>query len=249
MTTKLPLRETDLYQPVKDYLIQNGYTVRSEVVNCDITAIKDDDLIVIELKRSANIQLLIQATERQRITDSVYVAIPTPKTKGSRWRGIKRVLRMLEVGLMVVSFDSRKPKVKVMFDPLPYGRKKQKRRRRAVLREIAERSGDYNTAGSTGQKVITAYRENAIHIACCLDRFGPLSPKRLRALGTGDKTLGILANNYYGWFQRIDRGVYELTANGRNGLTDYPHLSERYHAIVTESEEEADAPEAKITGD
>ncbi len=103
MTAKLPQRETDLYQPIRDYLIENGYTVRSEVINCDITAVKDDDLIVIELKRSANIELLIQATERQRITDSVYVAIPTPKTKGSRWRGIKRVLRMLEVGLMVVS--------------------------------------------------------------------------------------------------------------------------------------------------
>ncbi len=239
MTAKLPQRETDLYQPIRDYLIENGYTVRSEVINCDITAVKDDDLIVIELKRSANIELLIQATERQRITDSVYVAIPTPKTKGSRWRGVQRVLRMLEVGLMVVSFDGRKPMVKVMFDPLPYDRKKQKRRRRAVLKEIAERSGDYNTAGSTRQKVITAYRESAIHIACCLDKFGPLSPRQLRSLGTAEKTLSILSNNYYGWFQRIARGVYELTAVGTTGLSEYPHLSDRYYEMIKGSKEDS----------
>jgi len=234
MTAKQPRRETDLYEPVRDYLIQNGYTVRSEVINCDMTAVKDDDLIVIELKRSANIELLIQATERQRITDSVYVAIPTPKTRGSRWRGIQRVLRMLEVGLMVVSFKTKVPKVKVVFDPLPYARKKTKRRRRAVLKEIAERSGEYNVAGSTRKKVITAYRENAIHIACCLENFGAMSPKRLRSIGTGDKTLSILSNNYYGWFQRIDRGVYELTASGKTELSEYPLLLKRYYQMIEE---------------
>lgn len=234
MTAKLPLKETDLYQPIRDYLIQNGYTVRSEVINCDITAIKDDDLIVIELKRSANIQLLIQATERQRITDSVYVAIPAPKTRGSRWRGIQRVLRILEVGLMVVSFATKIPTVKVMFDPLPYTGKRRQRKRRAVLKEIAERSGEYNVAGSTGKKVITAYRENAIHIACCLETFGAMSPKRLRLLDTGEKTLSILSSNFYGWFQRIERGVYDLTASGKTALSDYPLLSKRYHKMVEE---------------
>ena len=244
MTARLPLRETDLYQPIRDYLIDNGYTVRSEVINCDMTATKDDELIVIELKRSANIELLIQATERQRITDSVYVAVPAPKTRGSRWRGIQRILRMLEVGLMVVSFTTRAPKVKVIFDPLPYARKKQKRRRRAILKEIAERSGEYNTGGSTRRKVITAYREIAIHIACCLEKFGPMTPRHLRSLGTGDKTLSILSNNYYGWFQRIGRGVYELTASGKDELSEYPILSERYHSMIEEKEKEKEEDSA-----
>lgn len=225
-------KETDLYQPIRDYLIQHGYTVRSEVINCDITAVKGGDLIVIELKRNANIQLLIQATERQRITDSVYVAIPTPKTKGSHWRGIQRILRMLEVGLMVVSFDRRQPNVEVMFDPLPYAREKQKRKRRAVLKEIGKRSGEYNIGGSTRQKIITAYRENAIHIACCLDRFGPMSPKHLRALGTGEKTQNILSNNFYGWFERVERGVYKVAACGKAEVSEYPLLFERYYKMI-----------------
>lgn len=230
-------KETDLYQPIRDYLIQNGYTVRSEVINCDIAAVKDNDLIVIELKCSANLQLLIQATERQRITDSVYVAVPTPKTKGSHWRGIQRILRMLEVGLMVVSFDRRQPNVEVLFDPLPYARKKQKRRRRAVLKEIGERSGEYNIGGSSRQKVVTAYRENAIHIACCLDRFGPMSPKHLRSRGTAEKTQSILSKNFYGWFQRVERGVYEVTACGQTEVSEYPLLFERYHKMIEDSKD------------
>ena len=35
------MQETDLFPPVKKYLEANGYTVRAEVKNCDITATKD----------------------------------------------------------------------------------------------------------------------------------------------------------------------------------------------------------------
>ena len=71
--------ETDLYKPVYDYLVRQGYTVHSEVKNCDITAIKGEELIVVELKTSFNLKLLAQGAKRQRIADSVYVAIPVPK--------------------------------------------------------------------------------------------------------------------------------------------------------------------------
>ena len=42
------IRETDLYPPVRDYLVKHGYTVRGEVLGCDITAAKDDALIVVD---------------------------------------------------------------------------------------------------------------------------------------------------------------------------------------------------------
>ena len=34
---------------------------------------------------------------------------------------------------------------------------------------------------------MTAYRENAIFIACCLEKEGVLSATELKGLGTGDK--------------------------------------------------------------
>jgi hypothetical protein len=43
--------ETDLSKPLQTYLAAQGYTVRCEVKHCDIVAVKDDVLIVIELKR------------------------------------------------------------------------------------------------------------------------------------------------------------------------------------------------------
>lgn len=226
------IRETDLYAPVKQYLEENGYEVKAEVVNCDITATRGEELIVIELKRSANVQLLIQATDRQRITDSVYAAIPAARHTGSHWRGVQRLMRMLELGLLVVDFELTPPRVTRLFDPLPYARRKRGERRRAVIREIAERTGDYNVAGSSGRKLTTAYRENAVFVACCLQRMGPASPRQLRAWGTGPKTLGILSNNYYGWFQRVDRGIYELTDAGAKELADYSRLVSQFRTLL-----------------
>lgn len=227
--TSKALRETDLYGPVHDYLVAHGYTVRSEVEHCDITAQKDEDLIVIELKRQFGVDLLYQATERQRISDSVYVAVPAPARMGrdSHWRGMQRVLRQLELGLILVFLDRRGSRVEVVFHPAPYQRQKRSKRRRAVLHEMAQRSGDYNQGGSTGRKLMTAYREHALHIACCLDRFGPLSPKQLRNLGTGPKTTSILYSNFYEWFERVGRGVYAVSARGVAALGEYPVLAAR----------------------
>jgi hypothetical protein len=231
------MRETDLYDPIRDYLVAQGYEVQGEVKGCDIAALKGDDLIVIELKRTFSTKLLIQAIDRQKITDSVYVALPGPYKRGrsARWRGIERLLRRLELGLVTVTFDSDPPRVEVIFHPLPYQRQKRSRRTRAVIKEISGRTGDYNQGGSARGKRMTAYRENAIHIACCLEALGPSAPRQLRALGTGPKTTSILSSNFYGWFRRVDRGIYELTPAGRAGLASVPDLAAKYRKYVQEA--------------
>ncbi len=236
--TPATVRETDLYEPIRDYLAAQGYTVRAEVSHCDITARKGDDLIVIELKRQFGIDLLAQATARQRLSDSVYVAFPAPSDmRTRRWRGIVRILRQLELGLILVfhaeaapASERGQPRIEVAFHPLPYVRQKRKSARRAVLEEMAQRSGDYNQGGAVRRKLVTAYRENAIWIACCLEQFGPLAPRRLRELGTGPKTLSILYTNVYGWFDRVGRGLYALAARGRDELRAYPELTKQYRA-------------------
>jgi hypothetical protein len=227
---KLSLRETDLYRPLRDYLTAQGYTVRGEVRDCDLTATKGDELIVIEMKRQFCTQLLVQATRRQRAADSVYVAIPRKGTHKSyaHWRGLQHLLRRLELGLILIAPHARFRPVEIAFHPLPFERKRSAPARRAILQELAGRSGDYNRGGSTRQELVTAYRENAIAIACGLEQRGPLAPKDLRALGTGPKTLAILSANYYGWFERVARGVYALKPAGQAGLARYQFLAERY---------------------
>lgn len=228
------LRETDLYGPIHDYLVTQGYDVRSEVRGCDITATQGDELIVVELKRSLTASLLLQATQRQRVTDSVYVALPKPprEQQRARWRHMLHLLQRLELGLILVSFSTGVPAVEVAFHPLPCERKRDNRRRRAILHEIAGRSGEYNQGGSTRLKILTAYRENAIFLACCLERYGHLEPAQLRDLGTGPKTLAILRRNVYGWFERIDRGLYGLKGAGREALAGYPALVAQYRAAL-----------------
>jgi len=243
---KKKLAESDLYPPIRALLLAQGYTVRGEVLDCDVAAVRPapeggdgkEELVIVEIKLSLSLDLLIQAARRQRITDAVYVAVPRPP-KGiwtRRWRGIKHLLRRLELGLILVSFSSKKPPVEIVAHPVPFSRQKRKSKRRAVLREIAGRSGDFNRGGSAGRKLVTAYREQAIRIACVLERYGPLAPRQLRALGTGEKTLAILYNNVYEWFERLDRGLYGLRPGGRAALGEWPALVGRVRKSLAKIE-------------
>ena len=228
-----PARETDLFPPVRDYLLAQGFTVQAEVKGCDITATRGDELLVVELKRSFCTALLLQATQRQRVTDAVYVALPRPRGRecfSARWRGIKHLLRRLELGLLLVCLDGSKPPVEVVFHPAPLQCRRSAPKKRAILQELAGRSGSYNHAGCTRRPLLTAYRESALYIACCLERYGPSSPAALRHWGASSKAQSIVARNPYGWFQRLEPGVYGLTARGRAALQEYAEVVERLRA-------------------
>lgn len=232
---KEKILEADLCKPVSDYFTQEGYTVRSEVNFCDITAIKEEELIVIELKKNLSVELLAQAVKRQKAADLVYIAVPKPKRMlgTSKWRDICHLLRRLELGLILVSFKGNKGFVEIPIEPIPFDREKSramnKRKRENIIKEARGRYNDSNVGGSRGKKLVTTYRENAIFIACVLERLGPLTPKKLRSLGTDEKkTTAILSENHYGWFQRIERGVYGITDKGRRSLEEYTELVKYY---------------------
>jgi len=59
-------KEEDLYDPLRKWLVNNGYEVQAEVQSCDVVAIKDDEMTIIELKKSFNLQLVYQCMERQK---------------------------------------------------------------------------------------------------------------------------------------------------------------------------------------
>ena len=229
------LNETDLYGPIKEWLSDQGYEVRGEVNHCDITAFKENDLVVVELKKSLNLEVILQAVDRQKACDSVYIAVPGPlKTRpASRGRKLRHLLRRLELGLVTVDFQMSSPSPTIICHPEPYQRKRNLKRKRVMLEEAVRRSGDFNRGGSVGKKLMTVYRENAVYIACCLAEFGPLSTARIRDLGGGPKTQSILYNNHYNWFQRVERGVYRLTAQGAEDLGRYPELKNKFcHDIM-----------------
>ncbi len=230
------MNESDLFQPINEYLVKNGYSVNSEVLHCDIIAQKNEEVIAIELKKNFNATLLIQAVERQKFADSVYIAILKPKRKGNlkNWKGMCHLLKRLEIGLILVSFLKTKARIDIVLHPADNLKKKSNKKRRAILREIDNRSGNYNKGGITRKKIVTAYRENAIFIACCLHKYGELSPKKLRELGTGNKTSSILQKDHYGWFERISKGVYKLHTNGAEALKKYAEIADVYYKMLND---------------
>ena len=101
--------------------------------------------------------------------------------------------------------------------------------KKSIIQEINGRYADYNQGGVNKTKLVTAYRESAIYIACILNEFGEMSAKNLKKLGTDDKTLSILYNNHYGWFERIDRGIYKLTSKGELEVKQYKELFDYFN--------------------
>lgn len=231
------IKESDLYNPIVDYFSNLGFKVNGEVMDCDMTAFKEDTLIVIELKKNLNIKLLTQGVKRQKLTDLVYLAIPRPKGRINKaWKDRFYLLKRLGLGLIFVSFRGKKSLVQVIINPKSLnkecGASLSIKQRERIINEINGRSENYNIGGSNKTKIITAYRESAIHIACCLNTYGRMSTKELRALGTGEKTTSILYTNVYGWFNRIDRGVYELNNVGKKALNEFSQLVTHYNKII-----------------
>ena len=71
--------ETDLYMPVKTLFENMGYSVKAEVLDADVLAVKDGETVAIELKLSLNLDVIVQAALRQKVADKVYIAVPPAK--------------------------------------------------------------------------------------------------------------------------------------------------------------------------
>jgi len=67
--------------------------------------------------------------------------------------------------------------------------------------------------------IMTAYRQRALACAAALAQ-GPRCPRDLKA--SIPEAPRILHGNVYGWFARVERGVYGLTESGRGGLLRWP---------------------------
>lgn len=209
--------ETDLYAPVKAHLEAAGYEVKAEVGAADVMGVMGDDIVLVELKAGFSLKLLQQAVARQKITDIVYVAVPRWKGR-TGWRAFKGnvdLCRRLCVG--VLSVRPADGFVEVHADPKPFRPRKSPVRRARLLSEFGRRAGDPNTGGSGG-KVVTAYRQDAGRIAAHLAANGPSRGAEVaRATGVARATR-LMATNHYGWFQRVERGVYGLTPMGQKSL-------------------------------
>ena len=214
------MAETDLYAPVKAFLERQDYVVKAEVKGCDVVAMRGDEApVIVELKRGLTIALLLQGVDRQTVSDFVYVAVE--RKSGAAWaRSMKGAVKLCRrLGLGVLSVRLPDGTVEVHCDPAPYQPRKIAKRRSALLGEFHRREGDPNTGGQVGKKLMTAYRQDALKIAAHLKEEGQGRPAQLRDLLGVPKAAAILSDNHYGWFYRVERGVYALSDAGSSAVS------------------------------
>lgn len=216
------IAETDLYRPIKAYLERLGYEVKSEVGPVDVVGRREDaDPVIVELKVGFSLVLLQQAVARQGICDSVYVAVPrwTTPLGWQKFKANVGLCKRLGVGVLTVRVSDGH--VQLHADPIPYQPRKSRRRAASVLSEFERRVGDPNVGGTQGS-VVTSYQQEAQRCAAYLVEHGPSKGSVVaKGLGVPNATR-VMADNHYGWFKRVTRGVYGVTSAGREAGTGEP---------------------------
>jgi hypothetical protein len=215
-------RETGLYGPVKRLLERQGYTVKSEIETADIVAVRGAEApVIVELKAGFSLTLFHQAVERQAITDAVYVAVPrkTGHAFAKSMRSNTSLCRRLGLGLMTVRLKDGL--VEIHNDPAPYKPLRSTQRKERLLKAFAKLVGDPNTGGSTREGLMTAYRQDALRCVKVLHENGPTKAAEISRLSTVVTARRLMADNHYGWFERVRTGIYALSPKGQSAAVDY----------------------------
>lgn len=212
--------ETALYAPVKRFLESQGFAVKGEVCGCDLVALRGDEppvVVVGELKLRFNLELVLQGIERTAACDEVWLAVRASFRRGrENDRRVRKLCRLLGFGLLGVFSSGR---VEVLVDPGPWRPRPDRKRRSRLVSEHRRRNGDPVSGGTTKVPIMTAYRQVALACAARLSD-GPRRTSEIRtAIPEAPK---ILLHNVYGWFDRVERGIYRLTSNGMAALARWP---------------------------
>lgn len=212
------MKEISLYEPVKELFIGLGYQVKAELKDIDMTAIKEDETLLIELKTDLNLKLILQGAKRQRLSDHVYVAVPKPNYKVARsasYRDKQYLLRRLGLGLIHV--DIKTQVAKIVLDPvlmdIKAAQRRNKNKKEVLINEFEGLSLDVNIGGMQGAKM-TLYKQNELKLLNLLKDGQPHSTKEM-VIATGDtKIARVPQMNFNQYFERVKVGWYRLTDIG-----------------------------------
>ena len=229
--------EISLYLPVKRFLEGLGFAVKGEICGCDLVAVHGADtakVVIGELKQSFTLDLILQAVDRMAMSDEVWLAVRSSKRGRGREHDprTRKLCRLLGVGLLTVSTSGA---VEVLVTASTWRPRRDVKRRSRILDEHRRRRGDPTLGGSTRAPIMTAYRQQALACAAAIAR-GPVRPRDLKPdMPDAPK---ILLRNVYGWFVRIERGLYELSDTGRAAVART--VSAEYHSLAANQQREGE---------
>lgn len=217
--------ERDLFGPVKEYFEKQGYICDGEVEDIDLYMERGEEHVAVELKVDLDFKALRQAALRQKYVETVYIAVFKPKSlKNTAYRDKLYLLKRLGIGLLLVS--KRSQEVQVANEPVVtelsvYQRQNQNKKKK-LNAEFSKRRTKNNVGGVRGEKLISAYREDALLVLdACAELGGEVKGREVRKLCNIEKTADILRADYYGWFEKIETGVYRVTDAGYAALEEF----------------------------
>jgi hypothetical protein len=214
-------READLYEPVKAFLTRAGWHVKGEVGAADVVARRGDEMLIVELKVGFSLALFHQGIARLAVTDQVYLTVPAKPGKISA-RSLKdNVALARRLGLGVLTVRLRDGLVEVHAEPVPYRPRKSPKKARRLKKAFDRLKGDPNEGGATRHGLVTGYRQDAVACARFLAVHGASRGAKVKEWAEVPDATRIMADDHYGWFERVERGVYNLTPLGRKGLADW----------------------------
>jgi hypothetical protein len=142
------MKESDLYPAVRDWLTHSGYEVHVEIFDCDIVAVKEGLLTVVELKTCLSQELYAQCVDRARWADFVIAAIASvPRsTSGFTYAGF---------GVMLVRNGAARLKHKPRPQPWHWHKARSYRLKKLTGRLPAQ---SHEVAGLTSGNALRAQR-------------------------------------------------------------------------------------------
>ena len=218
------MRERELYAPIKAHFEAQGYEVKGEVGAADVMARRGaEPAVIIELKLAFSLTVFHQALERLKLVDDVYIAVLRPEGKA----GIEAVEGQCDAlpaagpwafdGAAARSYSLSSTARRAPTAP----RKNPAQSQEGSSRPFDRLEGDPNEGGATRHGLVTGYRQDALKCATYLAHTGP-EKGAIVAKATGvPSATRLMRNNVYGWFEKVETGVYALTPAGRKGLEDW----------------------------
>ena len=154
-------------------------------------------------------------------THSVYVAVPRGAGRLflKALADNKALCRRLGLGLITVRMEDGF--VEIHCDPEPYKPRQSKVRKVRLLREFARRVGDPNNGGATRRGIVTSYRQDALKVLRVLNDSGAMKASHVAQQAGVKNARQVLADDHYGWFERVRVGVYGLTPKGDAAVAEY----------------------------
>ena len=220
------MKESDLYAPIKAHFQALGYEVKGEVGAADVMALRGaEPPVIIELKLAFSLTLFHQAIDRLKLVDDVYIAVLRPEGKSSYKRLKANITLCRRLGIGLLTLRARDLFVELHCAPGLYAPRKSAKKTKRMTKAFDRLDGDPNAGGATRHGLVTGYRQDALKCAAYLAHAGAEKGDIVAKATAVPSATTLMRNNVYGWFEKVETGVYALTPAGAKGLADWSDLA------------------------